>query len=120
MEFGYHHMSFRYVDKPESSTIEAITERIRWFDREGFAVFSLMDHLWQIPNNGRQDEPFLDCNTTLPALSRETSDIELSALVTYPHYREPGYLARIIASLDHISDGRAVFGFRRRCVRGCL
>jgi len=108
MEFGYHHMSFRYDD--ERPVAEATVDRAAWLDREGFAWFSLMDHLWQLGGNGRRDGPFLDAYTTLPAVARETDDIEIGALVTCPHYRRPGYLARAVASLDHLSGGRAVLG----------
>jgi len=108
MEFGYHHMSFRYDD--DRPVAEAVVERAARLDREGFAWVSLMDHLWQLRGNGRRDGPFLDAYTTLPAIARETDDIELGALVTCPHYRFPGSLARAMASLDHLSGGRAVLG----------
>jgi len=107
MEFGYHHSSFQYDDRPMA---EATVERAAWLDDEGFTWFSLMDHLWQLSGNGQRDGPFLDAYTALPAVARETDDIELGALVTCPHYRYPGYLARALASLDHLSGGRAVLG----------
>jgi len=108
MEFGYHHMSFQDADEPDRPVAEATVEHARWLDREGFTWFSLMDHLWQLSGNGRRDGPFLDCYTALPAVAQATDEIELGALVTCPHYRYPGYLARALATLDRIADGRAV------------
>ncbi len=110
MDFGYHHASFDYVDRPDSPAIESTVERAQWLESEGFTWFSLMDHVWQLPFVGQRDEPFLDCYTALPAIAQATDTLELSALVTCPHYRNPGYLGRTLATLDHVSGGRAVLG----------
>jgi alkanesulfonate monooxygenase SsuD/methylene tetrahydromethanopterin reductase-like flavin-dependent oxidoreductase (luciferase family) len=106
MEFGYHHVSFAGDDDRGA----ALVERARFLDQSGFSWLSMMDHLWQIGGNGYHDEPFLDCYTALPAVAAVTDTMELSALVTPPHYRNPAYLARVLASLDDISGGRAVLG----------
>ncbi|MFB6139149.1 MAG: TIGR03560 family F420-dependent LLM class oxidoreductase [Halosimplex sp.] len=110
MDFGYHHASFDYADDPDSPAIDSTVERARWLESEGFSWFTAMDHVWQLPFVGRRDEPFLDCYTVLPAVAQATESMDLSALVTCPHYRTPGYLGRTLASLDHVSGGRAVLG----------
>lgn len=110
MDFGYHHFTFQYADQPEAGMIDATVERAQWLEEEGFSLLTMMDHMWQLTGNGQRDEPFLDCYTALPAVAQATAEIELSALVTCVHYRNPGYLARALASLDRISHGRAVLG----------
>ncbi|WP_225335015.1 TIGR03560 family F420-dependent LLM class oxidoreductase [Halomicrobium urmianum] len=110
MRFGYHHASFRDDGDTDGDLFEATVERAQWIEDEGFDFLSLMDHVWQLPGVGRRDEPFFDCYTALPAIARETDEVELSALVTCPHYRNPAYLGRVLASLDELSDGRAVLG----------
>jgi len=108
MRFGYHNASYRYPDGEDG--LGGAFALARRLDDAGFEWFSVMDHLWQLPFVGERDEPFFDAYSTLPALARETEAMELSALVTSPHYRNPAMLAREVATLDHASDGRAVLG----------
>jgi len=104
MEFGYHNTSFVYDSEPLA---EALVERARLVEDAGFVWFSLMDHLWQIPSLGRRDERFLECYAGLSALATATESMKLSGLVTCVHYRNPRYLAKLVASLDVLSGGRA-------------
>lgn len=62
------------------------------------------------PSVGKRDEPYFDAYTTLPAIARETNGMEVGPLVTSPHYRNSAMLGRQMTTLDHASDGRAVFG----------
>jgi F420-dependent oxidoreductase-like protein len=111
MDFGYHHVSFEYPDEGDDRpTFDLVTDRAQFLEDAGFTWFSLMDHLWQIPGNGRVDEDFFDCYTTLPAIAAVTDEMELSGLVTCVHYRNPAYLGRALTTLDSISNGRAVLG----------
>jgi F420-dependent oxidoreductase-like protein len=107
MDFGYHHASFHYPDD-DQPMVESTVDRAQWLESEGFDWFSVMDHVWQLPFVGQRDEPFLECYTALTAAARETDSMDLGALVTCPHYRNPAYLGRVVASLDHVSGGRAV------------
>ncbi|MFB6153414.1 MAG: LLM class flavin-dependent oxidoreductase [Halodesulfurarchaeum sp.] len=109
MRFGYHLASFVVPDSEESA-FEATMRLARRLDRRGFEWLSTMDHLWQLPFVGRRDEPYFDAYTTLPAIARETSSVDVGALVTPPHYRNPAMLGRQLTTLDHASEGRAVFG----------
>ncbi|MFB6171050.1 MAG: LLM class flavin-dependent oxidoreductase [Haloarculaceae archaeon] len=109
MRLGYHCASFHFPDGEEPA-FESAVSLARRVEAAGFDWFSTMDHLWQLPFVGERDEPFFDAYTTLPAVARETSSMELGALVTSPHYRNPAMLGRQLTTLDHASDGRAVFG----------
>lgn len=111
MDFGYHNASFEYADDPEDRPlVESLVDRARFVEDAGFGWFSLMDHLWQLAWTGHHDEDFLECYAGLSALATATEEIELSALVTCIHYRNPGYLAKLVASLDQLSEGRAILG----------
>lgn len=108
MEIGYHHSSFAtHDDRPAA---EALVDRAQRLEDDGFDWFTLMDHLWQLPFVGHKDEPFVECYTGLSAVAAATDRMRLSGLVTCAHYRNPGYLAKTVSSLDALSGGRAVLG----------
>ncbi|AGN02375.1 putative F420-dependent oxidoreductase [Salinarchaeum sp. Harcht-Bsk1] len=111
MDFGYHNASFEYADDPESrSLVDSLVDRAQLVEDAGFTWFSLMDHFWQLQWSGHLDEDFVECYSGLSALATATDDIDLSALVTCIHYRNPAYLAKVVASLDQLSEGRAILG----------
>lgn len=87
-----------------------IIERVQWLEQAGFSWVSVMDHLWQIPINGYSDDPFFEAYTTLGGLAASTEEISLGTLVTCPLYRNPGLLAKMLTTLDHLSEGRVIFG----------
>ncbi|MEZ5323333.1 MAG: LLM class F420-dependent oxidoreductase [Microthrixaceae bacterium] len=76
----------------------------------GVSVFSTMDHWFQMELLGGPTEPMLEGYTTLGFLAGQTSTIRLSLLVTGVTYRHPGLLAKIVATLDVLSGGRAQLG----------
>lgn len=111
MEFGYHTTSFVYEGIPDDKPVgEHLVDRAQFLESNGFSWFTIMDHFWQLPFIGHRDEPTIECYTGLSALARETESMELSALVTCVHYREPALLAKMVASLDALSGGRALLG----------
>jgi F420-dependent oxidoreductase-like protein len=76
----------------------------------GFARISVMDHVWQIHVIGPPEHEMLEAYTTLGYLAAKTSRVELLAWVTAVVYREPGLLAKIVTTLDVLSEGRAWLG----------
>jgi F420-dependent oxidoreductase-like protein len=76
----------------------------------GFDSLWVMDHFYQLPPLGGQDQPMLEAYTLLGALAARTRRIQLGTLVTGVTYRNPGILAKIITTLDVISRGRAILG----------
>lgn len=109
MRLGYHCASFHFPDSDDRA-FESAMRLARRVDAAGFEWVSTMDHLWQLPFVGQRDEPYFDAYTTLPAIARETESVEIGALVTCPHYRNPAMLGRQLTTLDHASGGRAVCG----------
>ena len=71
---------------------------------------ALMDHLIQIPQVGRAWEPIPEPWVTLGMLAGLTSGLRLGTLVTPVTFREPGVLAKSVATLDALSGGRAFCG----------
>jgi alkanesulfonate monooxygenase len=56
------------------------------------------------------EREMLEGYTTLGFLAACTSRVELLTLVTAVVYREPGLLAKIMTTLDVLSDGRGILG----------
>ena len=70
-----------------------------------------MDHYFQMVAAGfPAEDPMLEAYTTLGYLAGVTSDVQLGVLVTGVTYRHPGLLAKIVATLDVLSGGRATLG----------
>ncbi|GCE50888.1 alkanesulfonate monooxygenase SsuD/methylene tetrahydromethanopterin reductase-like flavin-dependent oxidoreductase (luciferase family) [Thermosporothrix hazakensis] len=67
----------------------------------GYDAFWLSDH----PGLG-----FMDCWTTLGALSQATKTIRLGVAVSCVLFRPPWMLARLSADIDRLSNGRLILG----------
>ena len=76
-------------------------------ERLGFDSAWLNDHFFPFPS---QEEPWLECWTTLSALATETKNLRLGTLVNCNSFRYPSVLAKMGATLDVISDGRLELG----------
>src|SRR5204862_6650456 len=70
----------------------------------------VMDHFLQIPQVGREWQEMLDSYTTLGFIAGQTRSARLGAMVTGVTYRNLAHLAKIVATLDVLSGGRAVCG----------
>ena len=79
-------------------------------EEAGFASLWVMDHFIQIPQVGREWEPMLESHTTLGYLAARTQTMRLGTLVTGITYRNIAHLAKIVATLDVLSGGRAACG----------
>jgi alkanesulfonate monooxygenase SsuD/methylene tetrahydromethanopterin reductase-like flavin-dependent oxidoreductase (luciferase family) len=109
MKFGYHNASFLYNGDPDGRSVaDSLTARAEFAEAAGFDWYTLMDHFWQLGGLGNHDEPFVECYTGLSAIAAATERMRLSGLVTCVHYRNPAYLAKAMASLDHLSNGRGM------------
>ncbi len=98
--------SFDFGDDLEG-TLVAIAQAA---ERAGFRALWVMDHFRQIPQVGRAWDPMLEGYTTLAYLAAKTSTLRLGTLVTGIEHRNVGLLAKIIATLDVLSGGRAECG----------
>lgn len=74
----------------------------------GFEALWLDDHL--LSDEGDWTSPKLEGWTSLAALAPLTSTAELGLLVSANTFRNPGLTAKLAATLDHLSGGRAILG----------
>ena len=79
-------------------------------DDGGVTTLTMMDHYFQMERLGGPAEPMLEGYTSLGFLAAQTSRIELGLMVTGVTYRHPGLLAKIVTTLDVLSQGRAMLG----------
>ena len=79
-------------------------------DAIGFGGIALMDHLIQIPQVDRAWEPIPEPWLTLGLLAGLDTDLRLGTLVSPVTFREPGIIAKTVATLDALSNGRAFCG----------
>ncbi len=79
-------------------------------DRIGFDGIALMDHLIQIPQVDRAWEPIPEPFVSLGLLAGLDTDLKLGTLVSPVSFREPGIIAKTVATLDALSGGRAFCG----------
>ena len=77
------------------------------FDALGFDSAWVCDHVYGVP---MPTLPIFEAWTELAAVAALTERIELGTLVTPPFFRNPAILAKQVATLDHISNGRTIVG----------
>jgi F420-dependent oxidoreductase-like protein len=77
------------------------------FDRLGFDSVWVCDHVYGVPVPSL---PILEAWTELAAVAAITQRVELGTLVTPPFFRNPAILAKQVATVDQISNGRAIVG----------
>jgi F420-dependent oxidoreductase-like protein len=109
LQFGLQISRFDWPGHP-ANTGQVLAETARAAEEAGFTSVWVMDHFIQIPQIGREWEDMLESYTTLAYLAGVTERIRLGALVTGIAYRNIAHLAKIIATLDVVSGGRAMCG----------
>jgi F420-dependent oxidoreductase-like protein len=109
MKIGLQIPDFSTPRGPERLGAELATVA-RVADEAGFEYIAVMDHFFQIRAVGPAEKEMLEGYATLGYLAACTSRAALVTLVTGAVYREPGVLAKIVTTLDVLSNGRAWLG----------
>ncbi|WP_151081912.1 LLM class F420-dependent oxidoreductase [Nocardioides cynanchi] len=107
MLLGVHCANLTWPGGPEAlgATLAGVA---RAADEGGVTTLTMMDHYFQMEHLGGPAEPMLEGYTSLGFLAGQTSRVELGLLVTGVSYRHPGLLAKIVTTLDVLSQGRAM------------
>ena len=79
-------------------------------DESGVDTLTLMDHYFQMERFRTAHDPMLEGYAGLGFCAAHTERIKLGLLVTGVTYRHPGLLAKIVTTIDVLSEGRAFFG----------
>jgi alkanesulfonate monooxygenase SsuD/methylene tetrahydromethanopterin reductase-like flavin-dependent oxidoreductase (luciferase family) len=95
------------------SNIDIIREAVIEADRLGFDGAIMPDHyMWGDRVGHSMLNPYstLETWTTLTYLAGKTEQIKLGTLVTPIPFRPPGMLAKMLSTLDILSEGRVILG----------
>lgn len=95
---------------PTDELAATVTEAARLAEEVGFAGLSVMDHLVQIPQVGREWDPMPESLTLLTHLGAVTERCRLTVLVSAVTLRHPVLLGRQLATLDVLTGGRVTCG----------
>ncbi|MCF4120510.1 LLM class F420-dependent oxidoreductase [Antribacter sp. KLBMP9083] len=109
MRLGAHLMRFDSVQPAQLR--QELADTASAAEEAGLGWLSVMDHWFQMePAGFPAYDPMLEAYTTLGYLAGRTETVQLGVLVSGVTYRYPGLLAKIVATLDVLSGGRATFG----------
>jgi alkanesulfonate monooxygenase SsuD/methylene tetrahydromethanopterin reductase-like flavin-dependent oxidoreductase (luciferase family) len=92
----------------QAATWPEMLDAAKRVDRLGYQHLWTWDHLYAI--FGDPYQPIFEGWALLHAWARETERTRLGLLVGANTFRNPGLVAKLAATLDHVSDGRAILG----------
>lgn len=93
---------------PQAADWPQVERAARRVDEMGYHSLWLWDHLYSI--EGGPDQPIFEGWLTLAAWAAITRRVKLGLLVGANTLRNPGLVAKMACTLDHISGGRAILG----------
>jgi len=109
MKLGLHYWNYSTPSDP-ARIAGTLADTAQVAEAAGFSTFTVMDHYFQMEYAGSASEPMLEAYTTLGYVAAMTERMTLGVLVTGVMYRHPGLLAKIVSTLDVLSEGRARLG----------
>jgi F420-dependent oxidoreductase-like protein len=96
------------IEIQEGMTYADTLAMTRAGEEAGFQASLLAEHYY--PSSGIMDRMSADAWVFLGGLSRDTERIRLGSLVSPVTFRHPSVLAKMAATLDHMTGGRAELG----------
>ena len=109
MKLAIHYPSFSFPGGA-AAIAPTLAATARAAEDGGCVAFTVMDHWFQLEQLATAQDPMLEGYTTLGFLAAQTRSMRLGLLVTGVTYRHPGLLAKIVTTLDVLSEGRAQLG----------
>ena len=110
MQLGIHYMNFTHPDTPPEKMAPLLRETAIAAEQIGSDWFTMMDHYFQMEAFATAHDPMLEGYTSLGFVAAITKRMQLGLMVTGVTYRHPGLLAKIVTTLDVLSEGRAFLG----------
>src|ERR1700738_2042275 len=110
MQLGIHYMNFTHPDTPSEKMGPLLRETAIAAEEIGSTWFTMMDHYFQMEAFATAHDPMLEGYTSLGFVPAITKRMQLGLMVTGVTYRHPGLLAKIVTTLDVLSEGRAFLG----------
>jgi alkanesulfonate monooxygenase SsuD/methylene tetrahydromethanopterin reductase-like flavin-dependent oxidoreductase (luciferase family) len=96
-----------YINPEPTVPVAAILEQAQAADRQGFDSVWLGDHLIDYRDRIVPEGP-PDSFTLMTAIGATTSRIRLAWGMLNPSFRNPAHLAKMLATLDQITEGRVI------------
>jgi len=100
-------MRFSFWPNPSQSYTDVL-ELCQHAEATGWDGIWYADHF--MPNAEDTSAPWPEAWTTLSAIGARTERVRIGTLVSGNTYRHPAVLAKMAATLDHITNGRVVLG----------
>ena len=92
----------------QNTTVEELVDLWKRIEELGFGWISVWDHFYAADGTGEPE--CLEAVSAHAALACHTSRVQCGCLVYSVGYRHPAVLANAIATIDHLSGGRAAIG----------
>ncbi len=86
---------------------KAVSERAGKIEKLGYHSIWVTDHFW---NRGVPEADVLECTSAMSALGVATEKLRIGSLVLCNSFRNPGLLAKVLSTIDNLSNGRVEIG----------